>query len=661
VDVAAPLVTPGKGNTVHVAAPLVTPGKGNTVHVVSPLFTPGKGNTVDVAAPLVTPGKGNTVDVAAPLVTPPAGNTVDVAAPLVTPVKGNTAKSPGTVSLRPAQVHSGNGVLNGGMKRSKVAHERGGVQVNLYYTNVRHIILFPVNDAVDTTSHTFMAAGGLSITAAIAGLEDGVLQGCSAVYIPVAQCRPYSVAVMKRKHWTFLEVTLIGDGQVRCIHYDSKVGGPLMYPLAHIHKELVCALKLRGLTLTKWESVYLGHQSVLDNVNCGRYVVASIHIRLSGHALHSFPIKHFAPHFHMIDESLRANALVVPTYADAGKCFQGSEPFFLMAGDEGSSREDTCTPSIPISQHDWDRFQAYVNAHCKGSDMRSVTVRAVGGMKLLQQLSRGETLSASSTGRVSDVCWGLMLYAVLLGQEFTAGSFDVYDPDHRVFQYLYSTPGCSGRPSSHYHGRTIGVPKEAYTSFGIKVDRDGENELPSLKRTVLFAKIKVYDGSDHTFIKMENWDVNVNAMSQRFYSLSNLVNTCGHTMEYLQPRPFVDDKPHFRKERLHVEDKVKLTAIIKQVGVCFGEKIRVDVANGGFNFCLPILRHALADEKCAQIHAQLEVLISSWEGKYGDLDGRTGNEVLVTSRLLKIIPSEPPGFYTPLTSSGFAALVGEFS
>jgi len=83
--------------------------------------------------------------------------------------------------------------------------------------------------------------------------------------IPLAQSRNYLNGNLARAHWTLLRLEKTGDSW-QADHYDSKGALSAAYDLSHLNNFLPT-----GTTLKKH---YLAHQGLLNNSDCGFYVLS---------------------------------------------------------------------------------------------------------------------------------------------------------------------------------------------------------------------------------------------------------------------------------------------------------------------------------------------------------------------------------------------------
>lgn len=182
----------------------------------------------------------------------------------------------------------------------------------------------------------------------------------------------------------------------------------------------------------------------------------------------------------------------------------------LILGNQQS--EHALSLEEPLKTPDWVAFNSYVQQHCFGIDPMRAKEKALRGLQLIQKLHRNEPVEQDNLEeKLSDACWGLMLSAITRGQAFVEGTFDLTDPGHRLFHFFM--PILYGRSSSHYKKRVIPVTEgywKGYGHFGYDIGRDGQNDLPAYKRTVMLGRIITRDGTDRTYLKMENWGANLN-------------------------------------------------------------------------------------------------------------------------------------------------------
>jgi len=221
---------------------------------------------------------------------------------------------------------------------------------------------------------------------------------------------------------------------------------------------------------------------------------------------------------------------------------------------------------------EWDAFKQYVRDHCTGIEIEAACKHAKRGLRLIRKIKSGELINVTPTENdIVAFCWGAMLHMVSKNQAFVEGTIDIEDQDYRIFNYLFSTPSCYGRYSSHYESRAIAIEEgklKGWKHFGIDLDK-----LPAGMRTVMFGKILSTDKFTHTYLKMETHGANLNIFSDpnaRRNIMQPIAHTGGLIVSQFKrhiPSVFGDvgGGPHARKEHLLEEDKKIILELIKQI------------------------------------------------------------------------------------------------
>ena len=307
----------------------------------------------------------------------------------------------------------------------------------------------------------------------------------------------------------------------------------------------------------------------------------------------------------------------------------------------------------------WVAFTSYVEKHCPGMSSINAMEKASRGLQLIQKLHQGESVKRINLeDQLSDACWGLMLHAITKEQAFVEGTFDFVDPGHRFFHFF--EPILYGRSSSHYKKRVIQFesgPWRGYGHFGLDIYRNGHNDLPASKRTVMLGRIVARDGSDHTYLKMENWGANLNFWSDP-RALSNTHQVLCHTFEFFEsqakrnmPSVFgeVGGGLHMHKEHMLSADKKMCQRLYQEI--CKVTNVKghfVDIDEYGFQDVIPVFREALNEpsiKAISQLHGEIESFLRHLEQRYDNLEYRKGDEVNLGASILMLDPKPPKEHY----------------
>ncbi|MDJ1304945.1 MAG: hypothetical protein MRQ09_01725 [Candidatus Midichloria sp.] len=106
--------------------------------------------------------------------------------------------------------------------------------------------------------------------------------------IPIVQSRSYFFGLFQRRHWTMLELDVFDQANnIRAHHYDSKGWfASFLYSLEPIRQAIAEVFMEKGIEVfmekgIEMKTSYLGHQSIIDNTNCGRFVISYINCKAS--------------------------------------------------------------------------------------------------------------------------------------------------------------------------------------------------------------------------------------------------------------------------------------------------------------------------------------------------------------------------------------------
>jgi hypothetical protein len=219
----------------------------------------------------------------------------------------------------------------------------------------------------------------------------------------------------------------------------------------------------------------------------------------------------------------------------------------------------------------WLDFEDYVKSHCKGTSLEVARRLAKEGISLIQKIKKGLFQEEPHENRVVAFCWGMVFHAVNKKRPFVEGTVDIKDPEHRIFNFLFRTPSCYGRSSSHYMIRSIAVDEGRWAGckhFGIDLD-----SLPAGMKTVLFGKIRSVDNLEHIYIKIEAHGSNFhfltdpNARRNAWQPLAHTAGFIKAMSKRIFPKVFGDigKGEYTKKEFLLMEDKQTIFSLIEQI------------------------------------------------------------------------------------------------
>lgn len=302
------------------------------------------------------------------------------------------------------------------------------------------------------------------------------------------------------------------------------------------------------------------------------------------------------------------------------------------------------------SEFIWKKFEQYVEEHCPGIDVKKAKKLAKQGKNLIQSIKDGLVAEEASDDQIVAFCWGAMLHMISKKQAFVEGMIDIEDPNHRIFNFLLSSPSCYGRKSSHYKDRAIPVAEgkgKGCSYFGIDI-----GGLPARKRTVQFGKLSVLDQSDHTFFKMENFGANLNVAD--FNAWLNSWQVFPHAVELgisvakkLLPGVFgeVGGGEYDKKEHLPGKDKTVIKELIKQIreqDLTLEPPIEKEITEKwGFALARRFFADALNSEAIQpELREKIEVYVADIDKRYPNLNQK-GDEGTMGGSIYNELPKDP--------------------
>jgi len=219
----------------------------------------------------------------------------------------------------------------------------------------------------------------------------------------------------------------------------------------------------------------------------------------------------------------------------------------------------------------WHDFEDYVKTHCKGITIDVARRLAKEGISLIQRIKKGLVDEEPHENMIVAFCWGMVFHAIHKKRPFVEGTVDIKDPEHRIFNFLFRTPSCYGRTSSHYMTRVIPIEEGRWKGskhFGIDLE-----SLPAGMRTLLFGKIRSVDNIDHIYIKIEAHGSNFhflsdpNARRNAWQPIAHMGGFIAAMSKRLFPKVFGDigKGEHTKKEFLLMDDKEIILDLIDQI------------------------------------------------------------------------------------------------
>jgi hypothetical protein len=285
----------------------------------------------------------------------------------------------------------------------------------------------------------------------------------------------------------------------------------------------------------------------------------------------------------------------------------------------------------------WEAFKQYVGDHCSGIEEKAAVRYACQGLDLIKRLKQGSIDRSASEEDVIAICWGKVAHSITKGDLFVEGMIDFKDENHAIFNFLYSTPSCYGRASTHYKTRAIRIENgtwKGYKHIGIDLE-----PLPSGMRTVVFGKIATTDEFDHTYLKMETSGTNLHVFSD-LNAIRNIAQPLGHLGGLLVsqakrnfPGVFgeVGGGEHDRKEHLPPNDRKTILELLEQIkeqdqSIQIPSKAVID--EWGFSKALDIFEAALQSSIIqSQLKAKIEQYMHEINLRYPNSSHRKGNEI----------------------------------
>lgn len=292
-------------------------------------------------------------------------------------------------------------------------------------------------------------------------------------------------------------------------------------------------------------------------------------------------------------------------------------------------------------------FEVYLKNYCPGIRMRDALQYVADGKELFGKILSGETehiLPEEKTSCLAKCVWYLMHYALNhQNKGFVEGTFDIADPDHKIFNFFHKTGAVYSRSSCHY-------PERTEEQWGIDIfPRDG-TPLPSGKRTVLFGILATHDGSSRMFLKPENYGANVSVRPRE------LSDSIMHGVEYLLPKykktfqgskvlkkkfPGVFSKypsEVIRKEQtskrqrdrfLKIVNRMKAKDLVKSSEI---PHITKQMQMYGISYIYRSLREwseRLSSGEHAALQGEIKDFMTFFEGRYDHLEYRRGDEIQI--------------------------------
>ncbi|NCC04244.1 MAG: hypothetical protein EOM37_09445 [Proteobacteria bacterium] len=284
---------------------------------------------------------------------------------------------------------------------------------------------------------------------------------------------------------------------------------------------------------------------------------------------------------------------------------------------------------------------------------RVLQERVDSGHRVWEGVSNGTLLGPASLEDVRDLMTFLLAKGMEKGDGFSEGAFNISDPDHRLRDFLDSSPEVYQRPSSHIEGF-----QQAPGGSHRGIDVGGNVTLPYGKATLLYGGINAGVqgmGEDRLFLKTEEhgcrlssrWTPNrdQNMRTDRPKRFGDVGQFLGHAAGFFRTVlrgisggllfPNAKDS---RKERipgdvtkdfktilkgLDRSGKAEIAGILRQNDpLATSQGIRVMVAN---------LNEALARQDLDQpTREAMQHLSSKLSTRFDHLDVRIGNEVVLS-------------------------------
>lgn len=188
--------------------------------------------------------------------------------------------------------------------------------------------------------------------------------------------------------------------------------------------------------------------------------------------------------------------------------------------------------NIPVPED----FRSYVKKHCPGHSPEQAWRLAQLGKQLeadIQGLGP-VTLKLKYPPKIrkkylAAFLWHLMHKAIEKGQGFSSGTFLLKDPNYKICQFFRDTSKVYTRLSTHFQERIIpskfvndsGKREKGKLQYGIDITQTNSG-LPADKNTILFAPVKVPDGSHYTFFKPEDHGAKLGTVAWFFHFMDLL-------------------------------------------------------------------------------------------------------------------------------------------
>jgi hypothetical protein len=281
-------------------------------------------------------------------------------------------------------------------------------------------------------------------------------------------------------------------------------------------------------------------------------------------------------------------------------------------------------------------FTETLRAVAQGIELRTVCAQIKEGRALLTAIFNHQAehgyVTVDVTGvseeeikeKLQCVVWALMFEAIVEGDEFTEGTFSIWDPEGRLNTFMNSSYAYE-RPSSHFQGRSLSRIGSLFSKIlggTWQKGLDLEN-LPSGKRTILFDQVDPGTQNQLTFIKPEN------------YGVRRADHLLWHSWEFVESNysklmhPGKDDATTNRKERVPI--KPFLEPFKKLIKVTEGEESRGRVLQAAKKHGVAFIDKYLNSLDSRQIAGAQEhfnlLMHNLMQASHATI--RTGNEVII--------------------------------
>ncbi|MFT4554221.1 MAG: hypothetical protein ACI9S8_002870 [Chlamydiales bacterium] len=307
----------------------------------------------------------------------------------------------------------------------------------------------------------------------------------------------------------------------------------------------------------------------------------------------------------------------------------------------------------------YQNFEGYLGNYCPGVRLEDALQYVVEGKEVLELILSGEAdkIQAKDRGQcLAKFVWFLMHYAVThQNKGFVEGTFDISDPERKIFNFFHNAEESYGRISCHYPLRTTG-------QLGVDIFPQGGVPLPSGKRTVLFGILATHDDSARMFLKPENYGANISFDSEALgdsimhgaeYLMHKYKKTFGKSQTlkrkfpgvfHRYPTEVIRKEQTFRKQKdrfLKIVNRMKAGDLLSGSEI---PKIRREMEMYGISHMYRSLTQwskSISQDLHSEILRDIKSYMVFFESRYDHLEYRLGNEIQINEPFYSSLSGYP--------------------